>query len=94
MKIRVEVVYALPQRQWVIALDLPAGATVRDALAAVALEQRVPEACLRQAAVGVWGRAAQLDRPLRDRDRVEIYRELRADPKTARRQRAARNRRS
>ncbi|MGH8632203.1 MAG: RnfH family protein [Burkholderiales bacterium] len=93
MKIRVEVVYALPQRQWVVALDLPAGATVRDALAAAAIDRLVPDARLRRAAVGVWGRAAQLDRPLRDRDRVEIYRELRADPKTVRRQRAARDKR-
>lgn len=93
MRMRVEVVYALPQRQWMIALDLPAGATVRDALAA-AVTQGLPHQTAPQVTVGVWGRVAALDRPLRDGDRVEIYRELRADPKTARRQRATRARRN
>jgi putative ubiquitin-RnfH superfamily antitoxin RatB of RatAB toxin-antitoxin module len=88
MTMRVEVVYAGAQRQWVIALDLPARATVKDALAAAAVLGMPAEADHR-AAVGVWGRPAELDRTLRDGDRVEIYRDLRADPKTARRKRAA-----
>jgi putative ubiquitin-RnfH superfamily antitoxin RatB of RatAB toxin-antitoxin module len=89
MTIRVEVVYALPQRQWVIALELPARATVRDALAAATV-QGLPSEADQRTAIGVWGRPAGLDRPLRDGDRVEIYRELHTDPKTARRKRAAR----
>jgi putative ubiquitin-RnfH superfamily antitoxin RatB of RatAB toxin-antitoxin module len=90
MKIRVEVVYALPERQWVISLELPAGATVSQALAAAAIENLLPpEAQRPRAGVGIWGRAVPLDRSLRDGDRVEVYRALRADPKTMRRQRAA-----
>ena len=90
MKIRVEVVYALPERQWVIALELPAGASVSQALAAAAVENLLPEAQRPRAGVGIWGRAVPLDTSLRDGDRVEVYRALRADPKTMRRQRAAR----
>jgi putative ubiquitin-RnfH superfamily antitoxin RatB of RatAB toxin-antitoxin module len=40
--------------------------------------------------VGIWGRKATRDQLLRDRDRVEIYRPLRVDPKVARRERFAR----
>ena len=90
MKIRVEVVYALPERQWTVALELPAGATVRDALCAPQVSGLLPESERLGAPLGIWGRAVALDRRLRDHDRVEIYRPLRADPKAARRQRAAR----
>ncbi|MFY7864900.1 RnfH family protein [Roseateles sp.] len=37
--------------------------------------------------IGVWGRVRGLDTPLRDRDRIEVYRPLTVDPKEARRQR-------
>lgn len=40
-----------------------------------------------QLRVGIWGKARMLDTPLRQRDRVEIYRPLQVDPKEARRQR-------
>jgi putative ubiquitin-RnfH superfamily antitoxin RatB of RatAB toxin-antitoxin module len=90
MTIRIEVVYALPERQWTIALDLPAGATVRDALCSREIGKLPPEAGRLGAPVGIWGRVATLDTPLRDRDRVEIYRPLQADAKALRRQRARR----
>jgi hypothetical protein len=90
MKIAVEVVYALPERQWTVRLELPAGATVRDALLAAQARGMFAQADWTSAGVGIWGRAVPLDRPLRDEDRVEIYRLLQVDPKTARRQRAAR----
>ncbi|WBY02044.1 RnfH family protein [Ramlibacter tataouinensis] len=63
------------------ALRLPAGATVADALRACGLAPGEGEA------VGVWGRKAGADQPLRDRDRVEVARPLRVDPKLARRER-------
>lgn len=70
-----------------VALSLPGGATVADALRASGLLGRhglVADASL---AVGVWGRLRALDSPLRDADRVEVYRGLLVDPKEARRQR-------
>jgi hypothetical protein len=90
MKVRVEVVYALPERQWVVGLELPAGATVRDALCAAPVSELLAQTEWPQVEVGIWGRAVALDSPLRNADRVEIYRALRVDPKSARRQRAVR----
>jgi uncharacterized protein len=84
---RILVAMALPQRQEVAALELQEGATVEDALreAHAAEFFAVDIALLR---VGIWGAACPRDAPLRDGDRVEIYRPLQADPKEMRRQRA------
>lgn len=62
-------------------LDLEAGATVGDALAACGLD--VPEG----GEVGIWGRRAPRSHVLRDGDRVEVCRPLVVDPKVARRER-------
>ena len=86
--IRVTVLYSPQPRavhEW--AMALPAGSTVLQALEASGLRAACPEADLRSAVVGVWGRKARLDQPLRERDRVEIYRPLKVDPKLARRER-------
>jgi putative ubiquitin-RnfH superfamily antitoxin RatB of RatAB toxin-antitoxin module len=89
MTIRVEVVYALPQRQWNVALELPEGATVREALETLPVRTMLAKSAAEVVSVGVWGRIVQPDHPLRDRDRLEIYRGLLADPKSARRRRAS-----
>jgi hypothetical protein len=83
---RVLVVVALPGTQDVLALDLEEGATVADALAAARLEERHPG--LAAGRVGIWGRGCGLDALLREGDRVELYRPLRADAKAMRRARA------
>jgi putative ubiquitin-RnfH superfamily antitoxin RatB of RatAB toxin-antitoxin module len=70
-----------------VALSLPAGATLRQAVEASGLLQRHPAIDLEQQRVGVWGKFKSLETPLRDRDRVEIYRPLKVDPKQARRER-------
>lgn len=72
-----------------VALTLPNGATVLEALQASALAQRHPGLDLAAAALGLWGTPCRIDDPLRDRDRVEVYRPLRVDPKEARRRRQA-----
>ena len=92
MKIRVAVVYALPEAQTIVKLELQQGATVADALAASRLQEILPGNSFAGIRIGVWGAAVLPDTELRDRDRVEIYRELVADPKQARRQRARRHR--
>lgn len=87
---RIEVVYALPQTQEHMVLELAPGSTVLDAIEASGLLQRLPQiACGR---AGVWGRPVSPETRLRDRDRVEIYRPLIADPKKVRRERAAKSR--
>jgi putative ubiquitin-RnfH superfamily antitoxin RatB of RatAB toxin-antitoxin module len=85
----VEVVYARPDRQDLVALTLPEGATVADALEAVA--DRTPFAALDLARmpVGVFGDRVDHARELAHGDRVELYRPLVIDPREARRRRAA-----
>jgi uncharacterized protein len=88
-RIAVEVAYARPEVQVVLPVQLPAGATVADALAAAGLRERFPEIDLETAKVGIFGKLTRLDTVLKPRDRVEVYRPLLADPKEVRRQRAA-----
>lgn len=88
-RVCVEVVYARPEAQDLVRLELQDGATVRDALEASGMLLRHPEIDLRRASIGVYGKMATLGQRLRPGDRVEIYRPLLADPKQARRRRAA-----
>lgn len=86
---RVEVVYALPLKQDVISLEVAAGTTVGEAVAASGILARHPDIDVRVNRVGIWGRPAALDTLLREGDRVEIYRPLQVDPKEVRRRRAS-----
>jgi len=86
--INVEVVYARPERQELATLSLPAGSTVAQAIEASGLLARYPEIDLARNKLGVYAKLAKPDTTLRDRDRVEIYRPLIADPKAVRRKRA------
>ena len=88
MAIRVTVVYSpgpREVREW--SVTLPEGATVRHAIAASGLEEAFPSLDLAQAEVGVWNRRGSWDLPLREQDRIELYRPLKVDPKVARRER-------
>lgn len=82
----IEVVYAEPHRQIVIALTVGWGATVADAIARSGITAQVPDALQRK--LGVFSRKVTAATLLHDGDRVEIYRALLADPKEARRKRA------
>ena len=88
MTLRVTVVLALPGQQEVVELELPDGATVSDAVAASRLPGRFPGLDPATLSTGVWGRARPGETPLRDGDRVELLRPVRADPKALRRARA------
>jgi len=88
--VSVEIVYASRHRQLSARRDLPAPATVADALETVAAEGALAGLDLASVAVGIWGRVvADRHHVLRDGDRIEIYRALDADPKDARRKRSA-----
>jgi len=89
-RILVEVVYALPERQLLRRVMLKQGSSVGDALAASGLLEEFPE--IVSAPLGIYGAGVQPGAVLRDRDRVEIYRPLRADPKEIRRRRAGKRR--
>jgi len=88
-QIQVEVVYALAQRQKVVPLNLPEGTTVQQAIERSGLLAEFPEIDLTKNKLGIWNKLTKADAVLRDKDRVEIYRPLIADPKEVRRQRAA-----
>ncbi|MBJ9897237.1 RnfH family protein [Burkholderia cenocepacia] len=90
----IEVCYALPDRQTLIPLSLPEGATVRSAIDASGVLALHPEIDLAHAKTGVYGKLAPLDAPLVDHDRVEIYRPLIVDPKLARQRRVDKSRRA
>lgn len=85
----IEVVYALPDRTELVKLDLAEGSTVMQAVENSGLLQKYPEIDVRKNKFGIYAKLAKADSVLRDKDRVEIYRPLIADPKEVRKQRAA-----
>jgi len=90
MNIQVSVVYSPASRDVrEIALRLAPSSTVLQAVQACGLLQLFPSIDQQTTVVGVWGRKAGLNQPLRENDRVEIYRPLTVDPKVARRERFA-----
>ena len=88
MSIRVTVVYALPGEQMIVDLNLPEGARVADALTVSGLQETLPGKSFAGYRCGIWGKPVSPGVELRDRDRVEIYRDIVTDPKQTRRQRA------
>jgi len=86
--INVEIVYALPEQQLLLTVQLAEGATVEDAIRASGVLETFPEIDLAKNKVGIFSKLVKLDETVRDRDRVEIYRPLIADPKEVRRKRA------
>jgi hypothetical protein len=87
--IRVEVIYPLPEKQEILSVVVPVGSTVRQAIEASGVLQKYPEIDLAKNKLGVFAKLAKAETLLRDRDRIEIYRPLIADPKEVRKQRAA-----
>lgn len=92
--IAVELVYALPQQQRLFALVVPEGTTIARAIELSGICQNYPQIDLQRDAVGVFGRLRRLEDVLQAGDRIEIYRPLAADPKSARRQRVVQRRKS
>jgi putative ubiquitin-RnfH superfamily antitoxin RatB of RatAB toxin-antitoxin module len=91
--LRITVAYSpAPRAVDLVELTLPDGATVHDALVASGLAVRHPGVDFAVLKVGVWGKLRAPEAPLRDADRVEVYRPLQVDPKEARRQRYRRHR--
>jgi putative ubiquitin-RnfH superfamily antitoxin RatB of RatAB toxin-antitoxin module len=86
--LRISLVYAnAPRAVQEAVLDVAPGTTVLQALLQSGWLVRFPEINEQSLPLGVWGRKASGHTPLRDGDRIEVYRELRVDPKVARRER-------
>jgi putative ubiquitin-RnfH superfamily antitoxin RatB of RatAB toxin-antitoxin module len=90
---RIEVVYAGPAGQALVELEVPPGTTVAQAVRASGFAERFPGIDPALPAVGVFGERVSPERVLEDGERVEIYRPLVADPKEARKKKAARQKR-
>ena len=86
--LQIEVVNAAPGHATVKTYELDPGASVADALRLAALDPDFTGVDLANAAIGIFGRPARSEQALQPGDRIEIYRPLAADPKTARRARA------
>lgn len=88
----VTVCYALPDKAFLQPVELDAGATIGAALSASGLLSEHPEVEPDSVRVGIFGKLKTLDTEVREGDRIEVYRALQADPKTARRRRVQRTR--
>jgi len=88
-RITVEVAYALPQAQTILAFTVSAGITALEAVIQSGIAQQYPDISLDHLVLGIFGKQVEPGTPLKAMDRVEIYRPLLANPKEARRQRAA-----
>jgi uncharacterized protein len=86
--ITVEVLYALPHEQSLLKVNVQQGSTLADAIKQSGILEKYPEIDLASNKLGIFGKLTKQDVVLRDRDRVEIYRPLIADPKEIRKKRA------
>ena len=87
-KIKIELVYALPAEQTLLKLEVPRGATIAEAVRLSGILDKYPEIDLEKGKFGIFGKLSKTDVVLREKDRIEIYRPLIADPKEVRRKRA------
>ena len=87
-KISVEVVYATTERQDIVSLTVTTPITAAEAIGQSRIAEYFQEINLDRNRIGIFGKQISPDTLLRDRDRVEIYRTLVADPKDVRRRRA------
>ncbi|BAS68423.1 RnfH family protein [Bathymodiolus septemdierum thioautotrophic gill symbiont] len=85
----IEVAYALENKQTLLTLEVEKGTTLKQAIEASGILDSYPQIDLDKDKTGIFGRIAKLDTILREKDRVEIYRPLIADPKKVRKERAA-----
>lgn len=86
--INIEVAYALPDEQVILSLEVESNCIVEDAIKRSGILDDYPNIDLGTDKVGIFGKMCKLNAGLRDKDRIEIYRKLIADPKESRRQKA------
>jgi len=84
------VAYATLAKQLWLRIELQPGATVRDAIETSGILKEFTDIDLEQQRVGIFGRIAALDEPLKNGDRVEIYRAITADPREVKRKKKPR----
>ena len=87
--ITIEIAYARPDKQVLIPLKVAEGTTVKQAIESSGISTKFPEIDLAKSKTGIFSKLTKPDTALRDKDRIEIYRPLIADPKEVRKKRAA-----
>ncbi|AUD79455.1 RnfH family protein [Kangiella profundi] len=90
-KIKVEVCYALPEKQTLLSLEVNSGDTIESIIQQSGILELYPEIDLAENKVGIFSKLAKLTDTLHAGDRIEIYRPLIGDPKEVRKQRAQKN---
>jgi hypothetical protein len=88
-QIEVEVAYATSKEQMIVKIAGEKGMDIKSAIQQSRINEKFPEIDVDNAKVGIYGKTLKLDHVLCTGDRVEIYRELIADPKAARKKKAA-----
>jgi len=85
----IEVAYALAEKQTLLSIEVKKNTTLKEAIEISGILDIYPNIDLMKDKIGIFGKFATLDTILREKDRVEIYRPLIADPKKMRKERAA-----
>ncbi|MDD5215575.1 MAG: RnfH family protein [Methylococcales bacterium] len=81
------VCYAEAERQLWVRLEVPDDSTIQEAIELSGVLKQYPQIDLTTQKVGVYGKLAKLDAPIREGDRIEIYRKITADPQQVQRRR-------
>lgn len=81
----VGVAYADKFKQVWLKLEVPDNSSVRETIECSGLLHQFPEIDLTQQKVGIFGKLVKLDTIVEEGQRVEIYREITADPETVER---------
>ena len=89
----VEVSYGLLKEQLILSLEVPADCVVEEAIKRSGILEHFPQIDITIDKCGIFGKMCKLNATLRNKDRIEIYRKLIADPKESRRQRAEKQKR-
>lgn len=86
--LKIEVAYALPDEQSLLTVHVAEGADIQTCIEQSGILHRHSDIDLSNNKVGIWSRSKKLSDPVKEGDRIEIYRPLIADPKDVRRRRA------
>lgn len=83
--IKVTIVYALPEIQYIYEVKIKSGSTVKDAILASKILNLIENFSFYKNNVGIYNKIVHLKSNIKDGDRIEIYRNLIVDPKEWRR---------
>lgn len=81
----ISVTYAEPTKQRWLELEVAEQTSAEEAIRQSGILQQFPEIDLEENKIGIFGKVVKLQQPLKEGDRVEIYRGITADPETVER---------